>query len=61
MDNEQLLKRRMSDEEMAQAFVAITQMNVNPNAMGRFAKRNGYKRVRQIENGKATYYFLKQQ
>lgn len=61
MDNEALFKCRMSDDEMAQAFVAITHKNVNPNILGRFAKKHGYKRIRQVENKQPIYYFIKQQ
>ncbi|MDD6104155.1 MAG: hypothetical protein PUB73_06065 [Bacteroidales bacterium] len=61
MENETLFKRRMSDEEMAAAFVEITQRNANPNAVGRFAKKNGYQRIRQVENGQPIYYYIKQQ
>lgn len=59
MKTEELLKDRMSDEEMTNAFFTIEHIDPNPIAVGRFAKRNGYKRIRQHINNTLRCYYVK--
>lgn len=62
MEKAQMLKPRMSYEEMARAYEAANpSFEANPNRVGRYAKTIGYYRARQIKDGIATYFYAKQQ
>ncbi len=52
----------MSYKEMAEAYEAANpSFEANSNRVGRFAKKIGYYRARQIKGGVATYFYAKKQ
>lgn len=53
------LKPRMSIEEMTEYFRENNVFDANPIIVGRFATQLGYKRVRQMTNGKYHYFYIK--
>lgn len=62
MKTEQMLNPRMSYAEMAKAYEdANPSFEANPNRVGRFAKKIGYYRARQIKDGVAHYFYAKKQ
>jgi len=60
MDKKPELKDRMSYPEMYEAFQAYEpRFEPNPNMVGRFAKKMGYYRTKQVKNGVITYFYAK--
>lgn len=60
MIKEESLKPRMSDEEMAALMKTVSPVDPNPVNLGKFAKKLGYKRYKQMSNGKLYYYYIKE-
>lgn len=55
-------KIRFSQEEMAQLYAeAVPYMVPNHSNVGRFAKKQGFVRMKQVVNHKQIYFYVKKE
>ena len=60
MEKEESLKDKMSFEEISEVFVANNPWFVpNYSNVGRFAKKLGYVRMKQMTNKHINYFYVK--
>lgn len=61
MKGKELLKDKMTGEELAEVFkMNNPAFEANSNIVGRFAKKLGYKYVKQTKNHVTTYFYVRE-